>query len=178
MTTQSKTKFQIKSVFGKVLFEHECVTFKECVEEAVKAGANLARANLTDANLTGANLAGANLARANLAGANLARANLAGAKIYIQPIQISGLRWFITVYADRIKIGCEDHSLTEWDSYKRLEISKMAEGAWDWWKAHKPLLIPIAKKHAEDHFAAKAAHEAANPTEGNHLNNNPKEITQ
>lgn len=42
----TKTKFQIKSRLGSVLFEYECASIKECVEEAVKARANLARANI------------------------------------------------------------------------------------------------------------------------------------
>ena len=83
---------------GTVLFtaSEEARALRAAVEEAVSAGANLARANLARANLAGAYLAGAyldganlagayldgaNLAGANLAGANLAGANLAGANL-------------------------------------------------------------------------------------------------
>ena len=74
-------KIQIKSIWGKVLFEYEKENnkLKETLEEAVKHGANLDGANLTKANLYGANLYGANLDGANLYGANLTRANLDGA---------------------------------------------------------------------------------------------------
>ena len=63
-----KTTIQIKSIFGKLLFEFEKEnnTIKDTVEEAVKNGANLNRANLDGANLNGANLDGANLYRASL----------------------------------------------------------------------------------------------------------------
>ena len=65
-----KTKFQIKSVFGNLLFECECESLKEAVCEA----------NLRGTNLSGANLRGANLREADLLGANLRGANLIGAK--------------------------------------------------------------------------------------------------
>ena len=60
-------KFEIRNRFsGAILFSLECVSFKLCVEAAIKAKANLTEANLTGANLTGANLAlsGANGATA------------------------------------------------------------------------------------------------------------------
>ena len=78
-----KTKIEIKSVFGNVLFsyEKEDNTIKETVEEAVSRGARLVGANLVGANLVGANLEGANLEGANLEGANLEGANLYGANL-------------------------------------------------------------------------------------------------
>ena len=73
-----KTKLQIKSVFGNILFEYESEnnTLKETIEEAVKQGANLNGAYLNGANLNFANLNGANLNGAYLNGANLNFANL------------------------------------------------------------------------------------------------------
>ena len=58
-----KTKIQIKSIFGSVLFEFEKEnnTIKDTIEEAVKSGANLRDANLRGATLSYANLRGANL---------------------------------------------------------------------------------------------------------------------
>ena len=76
-----KTKFQIKSVFGNLLFEYECESLKEAVCEANLRGANLYGANLRGANLREANLSGANLREANLSGANLYGANLRGADL-------------------------------------------------------------------------------------------------
>ena len=67
MTTQT-----IQSRYdGHVLYTCEAGSLLAAVQEAVRAGANLARANLVGANLVGAYLVGANLARANLDGANL-----------------------------------------------------------------------------------------------------------
>ncbi len=74
-------KVEIKSIFGKVLFEYskENNTIKDTLIEAIKRGANLEGAYLGGANLRGANLEGANLRGANLRGANLEGANLEGA---------------------------------------------------------------------------------------------------
>ena len=76
-----KTKIEIKSIFGNILFEFEKEnnTIKETIEEAVKSGANLRDANLCGANLRDADLCGADLRDANLCGADLRDADLRGA---------------------------------------------------------------------------------------------------
>jgi len=71
---------------GEILYSLECESLRECVEAAVRAGANLALAylngaDLADADLANANLADADLANANLAGAYLTRAYLVGADL-------------------------------------------------------------------------------------------------
>ena len=78
-----KTKLQIKSVFGDILFEYESEnnTLKETIEKAVKQGANLKGANLYCAHLKGAYLRGAHLKGAYLRGANLEGAYLEGANL-------------------------------------------------------------------------------------------------
>ena len=83
-----KTKIEIKSIFGKVLFEYEkeVNSIKYTLIEAVKQradlrGADLGGANLRDADLGGANLRGADLGGANLLGADLGGANLRGADL-------------------------------------------------------------------------------------------------
>ena len=78
-----KTKIEIKSVFGSVLFEleKEDNTIKDTIIEAVKRGANLRCANLRYADLGYADLRGANLRGANLRGADLRCANLRDADL-------------------------------------------------------------------------------------------------
>ena len=73
-----KVKIQIKSVFGKVLFEleKENNTIKDTIVEAIKQGADLRSADLYGADLYGANLCSANLRSANLYGADLRSADL------------------------------------------------------------------------------------------------------
>jgi glutathione S-transferase len=88
-----KTKIQIKSLWGDLLFEFEKEnnSIKETLIEAIKSGANLSAANLSgadlsraylsEADLSGAYLSGANLSRADLSGAYLSRANLSRANL-------------------------------------------------------------------------------------------------
>ena len=90
-----KTKIEIKSIWGSVLFsyEKEDNTIKDTLEEAVRSGANLrgaylGGANLRGAYLRGANLGGANLGGANLGGAYLGDANLGGA--YLRGANLGG----------------------------------------------------------------------------------------
>ena len=63
-----KVKFQIKSVFGEVLFEYEAEnnTLRKTIEKAVNSSANLRSADLRCANLRSANLRYADLRYADL----------------------------------------------------------------------------------------------------------------
>jgi uncharacterized protein YjbI with pentapeptide repeats len=78
-----KINIQIKSIFGKLLFEFEKEdnTIKETVAEAIKSRANLSGADLSGANLSGADLFGADLFGADLSGADLSGADLSGANL-------------------------------------------------------------------------------------------------
>ena len=114
---------------GAVLFEAESDYIAQCLEAAVKAGANLAGANLADANLRGAYLAGADLADANLAGADLAGANLRGAYLrgadlrgandVIAAGQPNGWRAFGWLHDGELMVcvGCRSFSLDEGRAY-------------------------------------------------------------
>jgi len=136
------------------------------------AGADLAGADLTGANLTGANLADANLAGANLAGANLTRANLTGADltgakwrdgIVIQkrPIQIYGIEpYAVTILDQHMQIGCELHSLAEWEVFDERRILEMdGRKAAAFWAANKDALMSIARANGRsfDPVVAEAA---------------------
>jgi uncharacterized protein YjbI with pentapeptide repeats len=82
----SKTKLQIRTLAGEVLFESERATVREAVGEAVEegiglGGADLGGADLRDAYLGYADLRGADLKDANLGGAYLGGANLRGADL-------------------------------------------------------------------------------------------------
>ena len=116
--------FHIPSRFSdKILFEMECMSFKLCVEAAVKAGANLTGADLTGADLTGAD----------------------GKKTTIEktPIQISGLRWHIIIFDKDMRIGCEYHSLADWWLYDDARIKKMDCTALEFCNQYKTMLQDI-----------------------------------
>jgi Family of unknown function (DUF5758)/Pentapeptide repeats (8 copies) len=97
-----KTKIEIKSIFGAILFEYECEdnTIAKTVIEAVSKKANLTCADLTGADLTGANLRDANLTGANLTGANLRDANLTGANLRCANLRCANLTGADLRYAD------------------------------------------------------------------------------
>ena len=108
-----KTKLQIKSIFGKLLFKYEKEdnTIKETVIEAVKTGADLAGADLRRADLRGADLRGADLTGAD------------GEKIKIKrAIIFTGLyRYVVIPFISKddvkyVKMGCFTRKLSDWES--------------------------------------------------------------
>jgi hypothetical protein len=76
-----KTTFEIKSIYGSILFECECETRRESILDALKSGADLSGADLSGADLSGADLSGADLRSADLRSADLRSANLSGADL-------------------------------------------------------------------------------------------------
>jgi len=89
-----KTKIEIKSVFGSLLFELECEnnSIKNTIAEANNSGADLSGANLRNADLSGANLRNADLRNADLSGADLSGANLSGANLRNADLRSANLR--------------------------------------------------------------------------------------
>ena len=87
-----KTKIQIKTFGGSVLFEYESSdnTIKKTLEEAVEGGADLSDADLRGADLSGAYLSGADLSRADLSDAYLRGADLRGA--YLRGADLRGAK--------------------------------------------------------------------------------------
>jgi hypothetical protein len=78
-----KTKIQIKTPFGKILFEleKEDNSIKDTIIKAIESGAYLRGADLRGADLTGADLRGAYLTGADLRDADLTGADLTGADL-------------------------------------------------------------------------------------------------
>ena len=78
-----KTKIQIKTITGDLLFEFEDEdnSIRHTVEEAVRQNISLSRADLRGADISFAYLKGVNLIRANLSCADLRDANLRNANI-------------------------------------------------------------------------------------------------
>ena len=85
-----KTKIQIKTLAGSLLFEYESEknTAKETIEKAVQDKKDLRGADLTGAYLRGAYLRGAYLTGADLRGADLTGADLRGA--YLRGADLRG----------------------------------------------------------------------------------------
>jgi len=122
------------------------------LEGANLYGANLRRADLEGANLYGANLRRADLRRANLRRADLRRANLEGANLEGATggvSTITGLRWFVCIYDDRMSIGCENHAIEEWRVFDDDRIRAMDPRALKFWKVWKYKLMVRAEEIRE-----------------------------
>ena len=114
------------------------------LREANLQRANLQRANLQRADLRGANLKYADLRGASLQGADLRGANILGADLTTNVIRIDGMRWDVMIFQDWMTISCQHHHIDDWDKFTDDEISKMDNGALEFWKENKGKLITIA----------------------------------
>ena len=135
-----KTKIEIKSVFGSVLFsfEKENNTIKDTLQEAVKQGADLRGANLRGANLSSADLRGAYLRGANLRGANLSSADLRGAYLRGAYLRSANLRGANLSSAD---LSSADLRGAEGSPY--IPLNCPSDGAFTGWKKVDDYLIEL-----------------------------------
>ena len=127
---------KIYNIYGAEIYSSEKETIKEALEEAVAKNAylenanlknaylynaNLENANLKNANLYNANLENAYLYNANLENANLYNAYLENAKLYNANLENANLpiycKWAVTIINEKIKIGCKEMSIKEWDLF-------------------------------------------------------------
>ena len=105
-------------------------------------GADLTGTDLRDAILRGADLTGAYLTRVDLTGANLTRVDLTGANLIV----ITWMYWTVYITTDHIRIGCRSYTLEEWKKFSEEEISEMHEGALNFWKENKELIIGLCER--------------------------------
>jgi len=83
-----------------------------------------------------------------LEGANLRGADYNGEKLEKEPIQILGLKYFVFITLEQIKIGCELHKATEWKDFDDKRIIGMDEKkGLEWWKEHKDLILKVHEVH-------------------------------
>ena len=161
--------FEIKHRYtGSVLFSLECGSMKLCIETAVKGSADLSSADLSSADLSSANLSSADLNSADLRFADLRFADLNSANfrsakwprdavVLHPPVIITGLRWYIMLFGSHLQIGCELHSVAEWDAFDDEMISRMDSRALAWWKKNKVRILAFRDLEAERQFAEKQA---------------------
>jgi hypothetical protein len=97
-----KTKIQIKSTLGKVLFELETEenTMAKTVSEAVKSSTDLSSANLSSAKLSYADLRYADLRYADLRSTDLRYADLSYANLSYANLRYADLSYANLSYAD------------------------------------------------------------------------------
>ena len=122
-----KTKIEIKSIFGKLLFEFECEnnTVKKTVEKAIESSADLSSADLSSADLSSANLRFANLRSADLRSANLRSADLSSANLRYADLSSANLSYANLSYADQnegtlfLSIACPEEG--SFIAYKKAD---------------------------------------------------------
>jgi hypothetical protein len=52
-------------------------------------------------------------------------------------------KYTITFSASVMAIGCEQHTIKQWFSFTKKQISAMDHGALEWWTTWKPILKSI-----------------------------------
>ncbi len=114
--------------------------------------ANLSNANLSSADLRYANLSNANLSNANLSSADLRYANLRYADLRycignnreVKSLQIG--TYLISYTNDIINIGCQSHTLKDWEEFTDSKISEMDSDALEWWKLNRDIILTLARR--------------------------------
>ena len=108
--------------------------------------ADLRFADLRSADLRSADLRFADLRYADLRFADLSSADLryaVGEMRYVKSLQCE--KYYISYTATTLNIGCQSHTILEWQNFDDETISKMDNGALDWWRKWKPILMNIIK---------------------------------
>ena len=103
-----------------------------------------ARADLRSADLSYTDLHYADLRYADLHYADLRYTDLryaVGEMRYVKSLQCE--KYYISYTATELNIGCQSHTILEWQNFDDDAISKMDNGALDWWKKWKPILMNI-----------------------------------
>ena len=111
--------------------------------------ANFSYANLRYADLSDANLRYADLSDTDLRGADLSNTDLryaTGNNKEVKSLQLGKYHTTILV-GIKICIGCQDHTIEQWENFTDEEISKMDNGALDWWKKWKEFILKVAKEN-------------------------------
>ena len=120
--------------------------------------ADLSSANLRSADLSSADLSSANLSSANLRSADLSSADLSSADLRFANLRSADLRFInsadgkilacmnagkyqVVLSKDKIAIGCQFHEIEVWRSFSDEKISKMDDGALEWWNKWKELVF-------------------------------------
>lgn len=90
--------------------KQEFSNLKECLVNAVKDCADLSVANLSE-----------------------------DIEISLPPIQLDSLTYYVTIFDNHMKIGCELHAISEWLAFNDKQIATMdgdkATQFWEKWKA-------------------------------------------
>ena len=120
------------------------------------SNADLRNADLRYADLYNADLSGADLSNADLRNADLRYANLTladfrraiGNMKEIKTILIE--KWIITFTHDEMAIGCQQHTIEEWENFNDDDIEKMHSDALKFWKKWKDFIFLAIEKSTKN----------------------------
>ena len=124
--------------------------------------ANLSYANLSSANLSSADLRYADLSYADLSSVDLSYADLSSADLSSANLRSADLRFIhsadgkvlacmnagkyqVVLSKEKIAIGCKFYSVESWRNFNDDKISRMDDGALEWWKQWKELVFMFHK---------------------------------
>ena len=103
-------------------------------------------------NLSGANLSGADLRWADLSGADLSDADLSGADLRFlhsangkELACMNAGKYQVVLSKEKIAVGCKFFTVEEWKEFDDDKISKMDNGALEWWNQWKELVFAFHK---------------------------------
>lgn len=65
--------------------------------------------------------------------------------IQVNPIFITGLLWNISITDYSMMIGCQVHNHAAWNLMPDERIAEMSDGALEFWKEYKPMLLKLCK---------------------------------
>ena len=106
------------------------------------SNADFRNANLSDADFRNADLSNADFRNANLSDADLSDADLSNAVGNKKELRSMQIDTYSIVFTDSIlQIGCRRYGIEEWANFTDSEISKMDNGALDWWKKWKDFIF-------------------------------------
>ena len=124
--------------------------------------ADLSNANLRYTDLSYANLSNANLSNVNLRYADLRYADLSNTNLSYADLRYADLRFLhsangkelacmnagkyqVVLSKEKIAIGCKFFTVEEWKEFDDDKISKMDDGALEWWNQWKDLVFMFHK---------------------------------
>ena len=142
-----------KEDIDKIIALHHKWLMKEMGgQRANLSYANLRGANLRDADLSDADLSCANLRWANLSGADLSDADLSGADLRFlhsangkELACMNAGKYQVVLSKEKIAVGCKFFTVEEWKEFDDDKISKMDNGALEWWNQWKELVFAFHK---------------------------------
>ena len=130
---------KIHNISGGVIYEDDAPTMANTVQAAVDQKVNLDGAYLQKENLSNVDFRNTNLCNIDLHDADLTGVILPEKTVIYTDI------WTVLIHGERIKIGCQEHSVSDWFSFSDDQINEMHHLALKFWGCNKRIIFEICK---------------------------------